>query len=148
MSEDSKPQTYAEMKAALAARADKGKAARKARDEKEFAEQVFPLLIADETLVHVEIPDSPAHLPGHYVGRRGTEAQVQRYKHILFRDISQRGAVEAKARAGDEFAEQCLVHPSADKYELLVAGNPLAATAIAARLLAAAQGGAEAEGKG
>lgn len=118
---------------------------REARDEKDL-DQIAELL-GDAANGFVRVPDAAPELVGHVVFRRPTKQEIARYRAIVRRDSSERGAVEAKAKAGQELAAQCRVWPEPDQYEQLLEAHPMVADAIAVELFRLAEGGAREEAK-
>ena len=125
---------------------DVKKAAREKRDEDEI-DKIAPYF-ADDTHVVVRVPDAAVKFPGHLVGTRPMGPAYERFKQILWKDSTQRGVAEAKSRAGGELARHCLVYPSAEVYDSMVAEYAFLPDKFAEALIEAARAGAEAEGKG
>jgi hypothetical protein len=118
-----------------------------AEEEKLLDEHGVSLL--DGSLVMLPLPETAPDLPGHYVGCRPLGPAMDRFRSIMWRDSGQRGATEAKARAGRELARFCLKYPSPSDFERLCDGEWAGAVdQIASALVRAAQAGLEAEGKG
>lgn len=141
---------YDEKIAELQKKLDEAKLAREARDEKELDELIAKSLhpALDDTLVLVRVQDAPPHLPGHIVGTRPSGPQNDRFKQLMWKDSSQRGVVEAKSRAGEQLAAQCLVYPTKERYAELCAAFVMVPEKFAKALIEGAEAGAEATGKG
>jgi hypothetical protein len=136
----------AELEKQRVAIADEKKARSDAEEERLIDE--FGVGLVDGSFVLVKLPDSPASMPGHYVGCRPAGPAVKRFTETMWRDSNQRGVLDAKASAGADLARLCLKYPEPERYAALVAAYAAAPDIIAEALIHAARAGAAAEGKG
>ncbi len=140
--------TYQEMIEQLQARSDDVKKKRAARDEKEMAEKVFPLLNENPDYDYLRAPDADPDFPGHVVLRPPKPGEVQRVRHMMFRERTEPGALEGKAKASLELGAACVVYPPRDEYERLTTRYPNLASEVGTKAWKMAEAGADALVKG
>ena len=136
------------MIAQIEAKQNKVKAARKARDEKEMAEQVLPIMLErdDVELVHAKHADP--EFVGHVVLRRPNDGEMKKLNLTMWRDKKSLDDIEAKACSAPELARNCLVYPSHERYDALVLQYPAVGTECGEVAYKLAKAGIEAEVKG
>lgn len=137
--------TYEDRLAELATRRESAAKKRAATHEKEFEDAVFPLLLGDENLIHVPVPD--CELAGHIVARPATRVEMSRLKSVFAKDKDKPGATEERAKVSEQLAKSCIVYPPADRYEAIVEAHPLVPEAVSDAIIARAKAAAAAEGK-
>lgn len=140
--------TYEQMKAEIEAARAPAKAARLARDLAEMENDVLPAMLCNETCEILRVADAPADLPGHVVVRAPEPVEMDRFRHVMFRESKERGVVEAKSRAGGQLGASCVVYPDKERYAALVAKFSGIPDEVAKLALKMSDAGAEAEGKG
>ena len=119
---------------------------KKETDELEICELLGPSYKID--FIVIECKDAAPELPQFVVYNRPTGPQTDRFKAQLWKDSKEKGAVEAKSRAGAELARQCLKWPSPELYEQLLDANRMFADKAAGFLIEEVQAGADLAGKG
>lgn len=92
--------------------------------------------------------DTAPEFPGCVIYRLPSPGEASRFRQIMWKESKERGVVEAKAKAGGELARACVVYPSREKYEELVATYTTLPDAVAKAIMQASDAEAEEEGKG
>lgn len=135
----------------LAARGEKQATERRQREAKhavELEEKVLPLLDEDGDRFLFSQKPLDSDLCGFVVLKPATEAQIARYRHVLWKSASDKGATEAKAKAGPELARHCVVYPAAEVLAQLVERHPMILDKIAVAIIHKAEAAEVEEGKG
>ena len=142
----------AKLKAERAAKVDAGAVAREARDTAEL-DAVFATIDKhdgtwDDNVLQVK--DAPPELAGHVVLRRPSKAELARYRSIVMRaNVAnpERGALEARAKASGELAQNCVVYPDFDGFQKLTEFAPGVVDNAFVIVMRLAEGGARDDAK-
>lgn len=142
--------SYDELQTKRSAAKAADKALRVARDERELEDLMegnVKDVVLDDRTVLVRIPDAPPNMPGHYVGKIPAGPAYHRFQKSVWTDGTNRGAAEEKSKAMALIATQCRIYPDAEQFQALLAMFPAVGDSCGSEVLAAAAGGAKAEGK-
>lgn len=134
--------------AVRSARAAKNDEKSLAKRERDLEEEIATDPLLDEPSNRRMKIETEAEFPGWVVFRLPTSGQASRFRHMMWKDSSERGAIEGKAKAGSELALQCLVHPDRETYGKLIAAYATLPDSIAKEIMRASDAEAAAEEKG
>lgn len=93
------------------------------RDAEELPE-VKRLLIEDPNRIHLRCCPTDPSMPGNIVCRLAAPEQFRRWRDTMWRDKSEPGMVEAKAKAAGLLAEGCRLYPPKERWDAMLLKYP------------------------